>query len=165
MIGPVCEEILLRKKEDILIPAEKIANVMDINPLSHAFLVLSKVKYSKIPVLDREEKIVGLIGLSEIVDQMFDLDAIDPDNLNDKTVADVMETNFVTVDESNTLEDLLHLAIDHAFLPVVGKDRHFVGIITRRELLKAVNRLVHDLEQENLIISKKDLSKTKIEVG
>jgi predicted transcriptional regulator len=154
MIGTAVKELLLEKEETFLIPAENVANVMCLNPLSHALLVLSQVKYSKIPVLDKGDRFVGLISLSEVVDKMFDIDAVDFDKLNDFTVADVMEVNVPVIGESWELEDVLHLLVDSAFLPVVDDNQCFKGIITRKELLKAINHMAHELERENVILPK-----------
>ena len=44
MIGTAVKELLLEKQETFLVPAENVANVMCLNPLSHAALVLSQVR-------------------------------------------------------------------------------------------------------------------------
>lgn len=167
MIGPHVSELLLERKDEFMIDGEKIASVMDQNPLSHALLVLSKVKYAKIPVVDREDHFVGLIGLTDIIGEMFDLTRIDSDNLNGKFVKDVMETGIPTLQKDFELEDLLHLMVDHSFIPVVDEMNHFEGIYTRREILKAVNRLAHQLEVDNIILPKKEIKpeKTKMKIS
>lgn len=158
MIGPHVQRLLMESKDEFMIDGEKIASVMDTNPLSHALLVLSKVRYSKIPVVDKEDHFVGLIGLAEIVDEMFDLTRIDSENLNGKFVKDAMETGIPTLPLDFKLEDLLHLLVDHSFIPVVDEENHFLGIYTRREVLKAVNRLAHQLEVHNVIVPKEELT-------
>ncbi|MBM7688333.1 CBS domain-containing protein [Enterococcus ureilyticus] len=156
MIGTAVKELLLEKENTFLIPAENVANVMCLNPLSHALLVLSQVKYSKIPVLDKGDRFVGLISLSDVVDKMFDITSVDFDKLKDFTVADVMEVNVPIIGEEWELEDVLHLLVDAAFLPVVDDNQCFKGIITRKELLKAINHMAHELERKNIILPKSD---------
>lgn len=156
MIGTAVKELLLEKQETFLIPAENVANVMCLNPLSHALLVLSQVKYSKIPVLDKGDRFVGLISLSDVVDKMFDITSVDFDKLKDFTVADVMEVNVPVIGEQWELEDLLHLLVDVAFLPVVDDNQCFKGIITRKELLKAINHMAHEFERRKVILPKSD---------
>ncbi|MBO0482494.1 cyclic-di-AMP-binding protein CbpB [Candidatus Enterococcus courvalinii] len=154
MIGPVVRELLLENQDTFLIPAENVANVLYQNPLSHGLLVLSKVGYSKIPVLDKNDRFVGLISLSDVVNKMLDLQNISMEPLEGLTVADVMEVDVTTVDENWELEDVLHLLVNSPFLPVVTEDKVFKGIITRKELLKAVNFMVHELERRNILTSK-----------
>lgn len=156
MIGTAVKELLLEKEDTFLIPAENVANVMCLNPLSHALLVLSQVKYSKIPVLDKGDRFVGLISLSDVVDKMFDINSVDFDKLKDFTVADVMEVNVPVIGEQWELEDVLHLLVDAAFLPVVDDNQCFKGIITRKELLKAINHMAHELERKNIVLPKSD---------
>ncbi len=57
MISKAVLQLLNQRKEKFLIPAEIVANVQENNSLEHAFLVLSKVKYAKIPVLDQDQQI------------------------------------------------------------------------------------------------------------
>ncbi|ASZ07729.1 MULTISPECIES: cyclic-di-AMP-binding protein CbpB [Enterococcus] len=154
MIGPVVRELLLENQDTFLIPAENVANVLYQHPLSHGLLVLSKVGYSKIPVLDKNDRFVGLISLSDVVNKMLDLQNISMEPLEGLTVADVMEVGVTTVDENWELEDVLHLLVNSPFLPVVTEEKVFKGIITRKELLKAVNFMVHELERRNILTSK-----------
>ena len=58
-----------------------------------------------------------------------------------------MEVNVPTVQHSEDLEDILHLLVDASFLPVVDEQQIFQGIITRKEILKSVNHLVHEIER------------------
>ena len=156
MIGTAVKELLLEKQETFLVPAENVANVMCLNPLSHAALVLSQVRYSKIPVLDKGDRFVGLIGLTDVVDKMFDLTSVEFEKLNEFTVADVMEVNVPVIGESWDLEEVLHLLVDASFLPVVDDNQRFKGIITRKEILKAVNHMAHELEKHHLVLPKSE---------
>lgn len=144
-----------------MIPADNVATLMESNPLDHALLVLSKVGYSKIPVVDKEDRLVGLIGLNDIVGKMIDLTRIDTDNLAGMCVVDVMEPVRDTLTQDCELEDILHLMVDNAFLPVIDEQGVFTGILTRKEILKAVNHMVHELEKR-YDVSPKDASKLYI---
>ena len=144
MIGTAVKELLLEKQETFLVPAENVANVMCLNPLSHAALVLSR------------DRFVGLIGLTDVVDKMFDLTSVDFEKLNEFTVADVMEVNVPVIGESWDLEEVLHLLVDASFLPVVDDNQRFKGIITRKEILKAVNHMAHELEKHHLVLPKSE---------
>ena len=71
------EQMLMRNSEDFLIPADIVANVQEENHLDHAFMVLTKVRYAKIPVLDHNQKFNGLLSLSMITEEMLGLKGID----------------------------------------------------------------------------------------
>ena len=58
MFSPSIQHLIEEKSGSFVIPASRIAFVQDDNPLYHAFLILTKVKYSKIPVLDKSLVII-----------------------------------------------------------------------------------------------------------
>lgn len=154
MISRTIEELMSEKKDTMMIPSENVANVMVGNPLEHAFLVLSKVGYSKIPVLDKGDRFIGLLSLNDVVSKMMDIDGIDTKNLSKYTVADVMNTEIETVKENCDLEDIMHLLVDAAFIPVLDDEGVFKGIVTRREILKAVNHTFHELDKKQRLSGK-----------
>lgn len=154
MISKAVSQLLNQRKEKFLIPAEIVANVQENNSLEHAFLVLSKVKYAKIPVLDQDQHFKGLLSLAMITETMLGLTGIDPTRLGRIQVKDVMQTDVPTICPPYDMEEILHLLVDQAFLAVVDEDGVFTGILTRREVMKAVNYLAHDLEKEYTVEKK-----------
>lgn len=148
MIERTAETLIENQREHFLIPADKVANVFESNPLDHAFLVLTKVRYSKIPVLDNEQHFKGLISLAMITDSMLGLNGIDSTKLNKQKVAEVMRSDVPTVTNTESVEELLHLLVDQSFLVVTDQQNVFQGIITRREIMKAVNYMVHKLDHQ-----------------
>jgi len=153
VIGKKTRELMEIPETDFIIPADNVATVLYNHPLEHALLVLSKVGYNQIPVLDSEDRLVGLISLANIVNHMMGLTGFDEKLIENLTVADVMEVNVPCVDD-NDLEDILHLLVNRSFLPRVDEQGVFCGIITRKEILKAVNHLVHRLEKEYVLLAK-----------
>lgn len=147
-----------------MIPAENVATVLYSHPLEHALLVLSKVGYSKIPVLDSSDRFVGLISLADIVDKMMDLDGFNSDVLEGLSVSDVMEVNVATLKQEDDLEDALHLLVDASFLPIVDEDNIFEGIITRKEVLKSVNHLVHEVEKRYEFVPKENTIEEELNI-
>ncbi|GEK05526.1 CBS domain-containing protein [Schleiferilactobacillus harbinensis] len=150
MIIPELQRFLLQNSEHYLIPADVVANVNMDNRLGHAFLVLTKVRYAKIPVLDNESHFIGFISLAMITDKMLALDHVSLEPLDHLKVADVVERpdSDSIVSDLVDIEKILHLLVDNPFLPVVDDDGIFVGIITRREYMKSFNELVHNLNKE-----------------
>ena len=89
MMSQPIEQMLMRNSEDFLIPADIVANVQEENHLDHAFMVLTKVRYAKIPVLDHNQKFKGLLSLSMITEEMLGLKGIDAKKKKKKQVKDV----------------------------------------------------------------------------
>lgn len=149
MISEVVEALLLENSDCFLIPDEKVIHVMDENPLNHALLVLTQASYNQIIVLNREGKIVGLLGLSDIINKIFDVTEIEPSHLDGLTVRDAMKTDFPVITDPFDVENILHKLVDHPFLAVVDEHNSFTGIVTRKEILKSVNHMVHQLDIAN----------------
>ncbi|MFC0233243.1 cyclic-di-AMP-binding protein CbpB [Vagococcus entomophilus] len=162
MIGNAIKSLLLENKEHFLISSDNVATVMAENPLSHALLVLSKVGYSVIPVVNKKDQIVGLLSLSAIVDEMFELTTIDTKKLDTLKVKDVMDAKVPVLKAPYEIERVLHMMVDRSFIPVVDEDEVFLGIVTRRELLKAVNHMAHELELNYELTKKEACEKEKI---
>ena len=149
MFSPAIQSLIAEKAGSFIIPASRIAFVEDENPLYHAFLVLTKMKYSKIPVLDKDQKVVGLISLSMITDKMLTPDNIVIEPLSDLKVKDVMQTDFETINFAHTnFETQLHLLVDNPFIPVVNDNNVFQGLLTRREWIKTFNYVTHTIDEK-----------------
>lgn len=146
MIGNAVKSIFLENEENLLINGDNVATLTDTNNLEHALLVLTNIGYSKIPVLNKEQELVGLISLSNVVGEMFDTESINPERLADIKVSDVMDKNVKATMLPFNIEKILNLLVDTNFIPVVDEKEKFLGIITRKEILKSVNHLAHELE-------------------
>lgn len=146
MLNPVIANMLIENRHHFMISADMVATVSENNPLSHAFLVLTKVRYAKIPVLDHDSKFKGLISLPMITETMLGLDHMSFNSLVTMTVKDVMQTEVATIDDPYDLENVLHLLVDNPFIPVV-QDGYFTGIVTRREVMKGINNIGHNIDK------------------
>lgn len=149
MISEEVRKMLLQDDDGkIFISSENVANLNINNNLNHALLVLSKIGYSAIPVLDNESHIRGLISMSMIINAIMGLDAIRFEALETMKVQDVMDKDVPIVEESDDLEDILRKLIDHSFLCRVTREGLFEGIVTRKEILSRVNHLVHEIHNQ-----------------
>lgn len=133
-----------------MIPSEKVAHVHMNNPLEHAMLVLIKSGYSAIPVVDSLFKLKGLISMSLILDSILGIERIEVERLENKIVEDVMNTEVPSIHENESLMKGLRLSIDYPFLCVVNDEGIFTGILTRRAILKHMNRYMHEVNRESV---------------
>lgn len=143
MISLSKQEFLEMPVEEFIIPAEKVAHVQLGNNVEHALLVLTKSGYSAIPVLDPTYRFCGLISARMIMDSILGLERIEYDKLADKVVDEVMDENIATLNVHETFSKALELVINHAFLCVVDDAGRFVGIMTRRVILKQLKKYVY----------------------
>ncbi len=66
------------------------------------------------------------------------------DDLMKRTVADVMTSEFIYVGEDTKLTRVLQLMVDHRLrsIPVIDGDQRLAGIISRKDVMRALQRSV-----------------------
>ncbi len=148
MIGNTVKKMLLENESDFLIVADNVATLSEDNTLEHALLVLTNIGYSRIPVLNKQGQLMGQISLDQVVSQMFDIESLNPEKLESMTVGEVMDRQACSIQMPFNIEKILNQLVDFNFVPVVDKQDVFLGIVTRKEILKSVNYLAHELESQ-----------------
>src|SRR5690625_4724893 len=126
--------------KDLMIPAEKVAHVQLNNPLEHALLVLVKSGYFAVPVLDSSYKLSGSISKTVILDQILGLERYEVEKLSELKVEEVMEDDLKSIQKNADFISGLKAVIDDPFVCVIDEDGYFDGILTRRAILKEVNK-------------------------
>ena len=115
MINRVVQDLLLEEKDKLFIAADKVAILEEDHTLDHAMLVLTHVRYSLIPVVNRQNKLTGLISLAMILNQVATLEEIDLSQLHDFQVKEAMETDFPTITFDTEIEDVLNELVNRNF--------------------------------------------------
>lgn len=64
------------------------------------------------------------------------------DDLMKRTVADVMSSEFIYVEEETRLTRVLQLMVDHRLrsMPVIHNDQRLAGMIAREDVIRALHR-------------------------
>jgi CBS-domain-containing membrane protein len=67
------------------------------------------------------------------------------DDLMKRTVADVMTSEFIYVEEDTKLTRVLQLMVDHRLrsMPVIHSDQRLAGIIAREDVMRALQRCAY----------------------
>ncbi|HIV75184.1 MAG TPA: CBS domain-containing protein [Candidatus Pseudogracilibacillus intestinigallinarum] len=130
------DNILVR---DLMIPSEKVAHVQLNNPLEHALLVLIRSGYFAVPVLDTSFKLAGSISKTVILDQILGVETYEMERLSELKVHEVMD-ELVSIHQEESFINGLKAVIDSPFVCVVDDDGYFVGILTRRAILKTLKK-------------------------
>ncbi|KIL44708.1 cyclic-di-AMP-binding protein CbpB [Jeotgalibacillus soli] len=143
MISIDHKDFLEMSIEQFIIPSEKIAHVQMSNTLEHAILLLTKSGYSAIPVLDTAYHLKGLVSSQLITDSILGLERIEFERLDEKKVEDVMQTDIPHLKPTDQFQYALNLLVNHPFLCVMDEKGYFVGLMTRRVMLKQLQRHIH----------------------
>lgn len=143
MISMSSKHLLDLPISDFIISSEKVAHVQSGNSAEHALLVLTKTGYSSIPVLDIKYRLIGLLSTKMITESILGLERIEYEKLEHIKVDEVMEKNVAYVKNTDTFRKALDLVINHAFICVIDEDGTFVGILTRRVILKQLKKYIY----------------------
>lgn len=141
------EKMLLNGLDTLIKPADELAVIGGNHTLDHALLLMTRNKYSLVPVIDEKSKLQGLISLAIIMDAIMDIEDVEFDKLGDIRVKEVMETDYPTVTADYDLENVLRKLVNNGFISVIDDEGILVGIITRQEILRGTNRILHNFEK------------------
>ncbi|WP_338599278.1 CBS domain-containing protein [Sulfolobus tengchongensis] len=113
--------------------------------LDQAVRLMMKRGFRRLPVVDENNKIIGIITAVNAIRQLAKaVDKLDPDYFYNKTVKDVMVTSLVTIDEMESLNKAAAEMVVRRIgsLLILNKDNTIKGIITERDLLIALHHLL-----------------------
>jgi len=129
----------------VLVKERMTRNPITITPdtsFEEALRVMRKNKVRRLPVLDRDKKLVGIVTEKDLLyaspSPVTSLDVFELHYLLSKiTVKDLMTKEVITVEEDTPLEEAARIMADNKIggLPVV-RDGVLVGIITETDLFK-----------------------------
>ncbi|MFC3932931.1 cyclic-di-AMP-binding protein CbpB [Streptococcus dentapri] len=147
MIAKEFKDYLAPFQQDYLTPAEDLALVMSNHRVSHVTLLLTSNGYSRIPVMSPDKRYMGTISMSDILSYQTE-QALSDKALADLEIKEMLNHKIEVLTDTADLTEILHKIVDFPFLPVVDSQGFFLGIITRRTVLKSVNSLLHNFTQE-----------------
>lgn len=97
----------------------------------------------------------GTISISDILNYQAKHQLTDWE-LNQTDIGEMVNTKIESISFKSSLTLIMHKLVEYPFLPVVDDENHFIGIITRKSILKAVNSLLHDFTNDYTIEKKHD---------
>ncbi|AEJ25982.1 TPA: CBS domain-containing protein [Streptococcus equi subsp. zooepidemicus] len=150
MIAKEFEAFLISHLDSYLIPAEELAIFINTHNADHVMLLLVSNGFSRVPVITKEKQYVGTISISDIMTYQAKRQLTDWE-MTQTNIGDMVNTKIETINITSSLTEIMHKLVDFPFLPVVNDDNRFIGIITRKSILKAVNSLLHDFTDEYTI--------------
>jgi predicted transcriptional regulator len=133
MINRAIYDQLIKKEivvvTDILIPVEKTQYIMKDDKAEKWYELNEQTKHSRYPVVDDQFKVVGIVTSKDMI------------GCSKSTSIDkVMTKQPITVNGNTSLATAAHTMIWDGIelLPVVNKSHKLIGIISRRDVLKAL---------------------------
>nr|WP_036719654.1 CBS domain-containing protein [Paenibacillus sp. JCM 10914] len=122
---------------DFLFAKDKVAYIHATANMQEAMDMLEKSHYSAIPVIDENDKYVGTLSEGDLFWKMKNTPGLTFDNLDTVQVSDINRRIYnECVSIQANLDDMLELAADQNFVPVVEEGEIFIGIIRRKDIIE-----------------------------
>lgn len=120
-----------------LTPKNEVAYIYEDESLRQALEKMEYHKYSAVPVINRRGKYVGTITEGDMlwgIKNKFNLSLKEAEHVTAEAI-DRRSDNRPVYADSN-MEDLIDKALNQNFVPVVDDQKNFIGIITRKDIIR-----------------------------
>ena len=120
-----------------LTPKSDVDYVMDEATLFKVLQTMEHRNFSAIPIINKKGRYIGTITSGDVlgcIKENFNLSVKDSAKF---PVRNVRRTrDYIAIGVHATFEEILDMAVDQNFVPVVDDDDNFIGILTRKEIMK-----------------------------
>ncbi len=120
-----------------LTPKNQVANIYEDSNLRQLMEKLDYHKYSAIPVINHEGQYVGTVAEGDILRVVKDKFNMNLQAAQGIAVKDIpCRTEVLSVNANASMDDIIEMAIAQNFVPVTDDNNVFIGIVTRKDILK-----------------------------
>ena len=122
-----------------LTPKSDIAYIFEDETLRQTVEKMEHRKFSCIPILNKEGKYTGTISEGDLLwgIKRLNINITDLKQMEDVSIMAIpRRATYKPVHADADMEDLLDRAINQNYVPVIDDKGSFIGIITRKEIIK-----------------------------
>ena len=125
-----------------LLPKNRVAYLYDDYTFRHGLEKMRHHGYTAIPVISRDGKYVGTVSEGDFLwrllsDEQDSQRACSMKDLEQLRVRDILrETQYLPVRITVSMEELLSSAMNQNFIHVVDDTGSFIGIVTRKDIIR-----------------------------
>lgn len=120
-----------------LTPKSEVAYIHDDESLRQVLEKMEYHKYSAVPIISRQGTYVGTITEGDLlwyIKKQLDLNLQEARRILITNVPRRSDNTPVSIDSN--MEDLLDKAMKQNFVPVLDDKKSFIGIVTRKDIMK-----------------------------
>ncbi|MBQ9031719.1 MAG: CBS domain-containing protein [Parasporobacterium sp.] len=128
-----------------LTPKSEVDFVYDDASLFKAMQIFDRHNFFALPLINKKGRYVGTITTSDLlgcIKENFDLSVKESADFPVRNVKRIREYKPVN-GGITTMEEIVTVALDQNFVPVVDDDYNFIGIITRKSIMNWMNDRYH----------------------
>lgn len=120
-----------------LIPKHKVEYIFNDYSVRQVLEKLDAHGYTALPMLDKEGHYIDAVSEGDILMYIKYHKELSLFNLEDVDIKEVnIRRRVQSITINSNIEDLLELSLNQNFVPVVDDLNRFIGIITRRDIIK-----------------------------
>ncbi len=128
-----------------LTPKCDCAYIETTDTLRQAMEKMEYHKYSSIPILDEDGSYVGVLTEGDLlwgIKNKYDLDLKEAENV---PITDInRRRDYAQVSVRSSMEDLIKVAMNQNFVPVMDDEGKFIGIVTRKDIIKYFSEKIEE---------------------
>ena len=120
-----------------LTPKSDVAYISEDDTLRQALEKMEHHKYSAVPIISRTGRYVGTLTEGDLlwgIKNQFNLDLKSAERIPVTAIRRRLDNRPVKADAN--MEDLVGKALNQNFVPVLDDQKCFIGIITRKDIIK-----------------------------
>ena len=120
-----------------LTPKSEVAYIYDDQTLRQVLEIMEYHRYTAVPVINKQGKYIGTITEGDMlwgIKNEYNLSLRGAEHMPVTTIPRRSDNRPVSIDA--TMEDMIDKALNQNFVPVVDDQENFIGIITRRDIIK-----------------------------
>ena len=132
-----------------LTPKKDIAYLYEEDTLRQALEKMEHRRYSCVPIINRAGKYIGTITEGDLlwgIKNKLDLNLKEAESISITIISRRNDYNPVNID--TTMEDLMEKALNQNFVPVVDDQENFIGIVTRKDIIRYLSDHLFDKEDK-----------------
>lgn len=144
----------------IVTPANQLITLSPKDTAKQAFKLFEDNGILSLPVVDGKV-FVGLLSKQFVYDCFFKEDGNDLETYLQKPVIHFIRESVETITEDWFIEEAANLFVQNKmrFIPVIGDQNDFIGIVTQKSLFKLLTR-IYGLEDSKIVIVSDDFKGT-----
>ncbi|RXZ84690.1 CBS domain-containing protein [Paenibacillaceae bacterium] len=126
-------------------PKKDIAFITSSSTMQEALDVLEHHYYTAVPIIDEHGIYIGTLSEGDLLWKLKNTPGLTFDNAHEVLISEIKKHIFnESVPLDSDLEDMLTLATDQSFVPVVDHNGVFLGIIRRKDIIAYYTRNITD---------------------
>jgi CBS domain-containing protein len=126
-----------------LLPKDEVVYLSPRSTMRQALERMEYHRYSAVPIIDQQGRYVGTITEGDLLWKMKNTPGLSFENTHQIRLEEVeqhLQNQAVRIDAD--MEDLINLAMEQNFVPVVDDKGIFIGIVRRKEIIEYCSRLL-----------------------